>query len=118
MPSISAALHELLGEGDLSVESVLQRHFTDDYRQSTGGEWIDRAAFAEQMTQLRAFVDRVEIEVVVELVQGSAYAERHVIRVTQRDGSVLAQEVFVFASLAADGRFEGLEELVRPLPAS
>ncbi|NNC12002.1 nuclear transport factor 2 family protein [Planctomonas sp. JC2975] len=118
MPSISAALHELLGERDLPLESVLQRHFTDDYRQSTGGEWIDRAVFAEQMTQLRAFVDHVDIEVVAEVAQGSAYAERHIIRVTQPDGSVLAQEAFVFASVADDGRFKSLEELVRPVPAS
>ncbi|HVX07674.1 hypothetical protein [Humibacter sp.] len=115
MASISAALHDLLATRDLAVEDALTRHFTDDYRQSTDGEWIDRATFAQQMEQLRGFVDAVEITVLDELSQGSRYAERHVIRVTGRDGSVVGQEVYVFAEVAEDGRFGSLEELSRPL---
>lgn len=117
MASIAAALKELLAEQAVSVEDVLARHFTDSYRQSTNGEWIDRAAFADQMTRLRPHVDHIEITVLDEVSQGSAYAERHVILVTQRDGGMLRQEVFLFAQLAEDGRFYSLEELVRPLPA-
>lgn len=115
MASISAALHDLLAERNRSVEDVLARHFTHDYRQSTNGDWIDRAAFAEQVTQLRAFIDHVEIRVLDELMQGSRYAERHVIQVTGRDGSVIGQEVYLFADIAEDGRFASLEEISRPL---
>ena len=115
MASISAALHDLLAARDLTVEDALARHFTDGYRQSTNGEWIDRATFGQQMEQLRGFVDAVDISVVDELSQGSRYAERHIIRVTGRDGSVVGQEVYVFAELAEDGRFASLEELSRPL---
>jgi hypothetical protein len=115
MASISAALHDLLVTPDLTVEDALARHFTDDYRQSTNGEWIDRAAFGQQMEQLRGFVDAVEIRVIDELSQGSRYAERHVIQVTGRDGSVVGQEVYVFAEVAEDGRFGSLEELSRSL---
>lgn len=117
MASIAAALNELIAGRDVTVEDALIRHFTDSYRQSTNGEWIDRAAFAQQMTQLRPHVDSVEITVLDEVSQGSAYAERHVIRVTQHGGGVARQEVFLFAQLADDGRFDSLEELVRPLPA-
>ncbi|GAB3799640.1 hypothetical protein GCM10028798_12990 [Humibacter antri] len=117
MASIAAALNELLADHAVSVEDALARHFTDSYRQSTNGEWIDRAAFAEQMAQMRPFIDHVEITVLDEVSQGPAYAERHVIRVAQRDGGVLRQEVFLFARLAEDGRFDSLEELVRALPA-
>ncbi|WP_022901078.1 hypothetical protein [Humibacter albus] len=115
MASIAAALHDLLNERDLSVEDGLSRHFTDGFRQSTNGDWIDRSAFAAQLDQLRLLVDRAEIRVVDELTSGSAYAERHVLTATMRDGSVAAQEVFLFAKIADDGRFESLEELVRPL---
>lgn len=115
MPSISAALHELLGSRELTVEEALTRHFADDYRQSTNGDWIDRAVFAQQLTQLRGFVEHIDIEVKGELTQGSAYAERHVITVTQRDGGKGRQEVYLFARIAADGRFASLEELTRPL---
>ncbi len=117
MPSIAAALSELLNDQDLSVEAVLSRHFTEDYRQSTNGEWIDRAGFAQQITQLRAGIAHVEVTVRNELVQGGAYAERHVIHVTQRDGGTAAQEVYLFGELGDDGRFRLLEELVRPLAA-
>jgi hypothetical protein len=115
MPSISAALHDLLGAQDLTVADALARHFADDYRQSTNGDWIDRAAFAQQLTQLRGFVDRVDIDVLSELTQGSAYAERHIITVTQKDGGVGRQEVYLFGEIAADGRFAWLEELTRAL---
>ncbi|MGN6125323.1 MAG: hypothetical protein ACTHON_02060 [Humibacter sp.] len=115
MPSISAALHDLINDQELSVEDALDRHFRPEYRQSTNGDWIDRATFAEQMTQLRTFVDHAEIEVVAELTQGDIYAERHVLTATQRDGGTASQEVFLFGEIAEDGRFASLEELVRPL---
>lgn len=118
MPSITAALREVLAEHDQPVEHVLSRHLTDGYRQSTNGEWIDRATFAQQLAQLRQFVEHVEIRVLDELTVGSVYAERHTIHITGRDGSVQGQEVFLFGEVADDGRLDSLEELVRPLPAS
>ncbi|WP_243062290.1 hypothetical protein [Humibacter sp. RRB41] len=118
MPSIAAALYDLLNERDVSVEDALARHFTDEYRQSTNGDWIDRAGFAEQLTQLRLYVDHVEIRVLDELSDDASYAERHILTATQRDGSTAAQEVFLFGQIAEDGRFASLEELVRPLADS
>jgi len=115
MSSISHALDELLNERETPVAEVLSRHFADDYRQSTNGDWADRAAFAQQIEYLRAGIDVAEIEVLAELEQGGAYAERHVIHVTQNDGTVAAQEAYVFAELAADGRFASLTELTRPV---
>jgi len=117
MASISVALQELLCASELSVEEALTRHVADDYRQSTDGNWLDRAAFAQQLTQLRGAIERVEIEVLNELAYDRAYAERHVITCTLRDGSRVSQEVFVFAEIARDGRFARLEELTRLLPA-
>jgi len=116
MPSITAALHDLLAAHELTVDEALTRHVTDDYRQSTDGDWIDRAAFAAHLTGLRAAIDAVEFEVLSELTQGDAYAERHIVTITLRDGSRRRQEVYLFAQLAADGRFARLEELTRPLP--
>lgn len=115
MASISQALHELLNERDTPVAEVLARHFSDDYHQSTNGEWTDRAGFAQQIDFLRSGVDLAELEVLAELTQGSRYAERHVIHVTQNDGTVAAQEAYVFAEIAADGRFSSLTELTRPV---
>ncbi len=118
MPSISAALNDLLNDTGLPVDEALDRHFAEDFRQSTNGEWLDRAGFAEQMTRLRTILDHVDIRVLAELTQGSAYAERHILTATQRGGSTASQEVYLFAEIADDGRFASLEELVRPLPQS
>lgn len=114
MASISEALLALLTDHDRPVEQVLDEYFTDDYRQSTDGVWVDRGGFGERMSQLRSYLQGVEIEVVAEVTNGSVYAERHVIRATQLDGAHLGQEVFLFAELAADGRFAKVEELVHP----
>ena len=118
MASISAALRDLLADHDLPVEEALTRHFTDSYRQSTDGEWIDRGGFATQVEHLRSLIKTVEIEVLDELARGSAYAERHIIRLVGRDGSITTREVYLVAELAADGRFDSLQETLRPITAS
>jgi len=115
MSSISQALYELLNDSETPVDTVLSRHFTDDYRQSTNGEWVDRAGFGQQMEYLRSGIDGADFEVIAEVLNGDVYAERHIVRVTQNDGTVAAQEAFLFAELAPDGRFRQLEELTRPV---
>lgn len=118
MTSIAAALDELLNRPELPLQATLERHFTDDFRQCSDGHWIDRAAVAEQFRQLRTMVTEARIEVLDELEQGPHYAERHVITVVRPDGSTAAQEVYVFARIAHDGRIARLEELTRPVQAA
>ncbi|MBE1496490.1 hypothetical protein H4696_003590 [Amycolatopsis lexingtonensis] len=59
----------------------------------------------------------VEIDLLDELVLGSAYADRHVLTIEMRDGTRQVRESYVFGTFAPDGRFETLEEVTLVDPA-
>lgn len=115
MTSIAAALHDLLNEQSLDLEQAVRRHFTDGYRQRTDGLWDGRERFVEHIAHLRTIVDRVHVSVIDELVDGSAYADRHIVRIVKTDGSEVVQEVYLFGELAGDGRFSRIEEVTMML---
>lgn len=110
MTSIAAALHDLLNEQDLDLEEAAHRHFTDDYRQRTDGVWDDRDGFIEHIAHLRTIVAAVDVTVIDEVIGGTTYADRHVVRITKTDGSKAVHEVYLFGEVAEDGRFSRIEE--------
>lgn len=105
-----SALNDILNHQQLSLEDVLDRHFSPDYRQRTNGHWDDREAFVQHARKLREVVALARIEVLDELRDGSRYADRHRVHVTKRDGTQVVQEVYLFAELDANGRFARIEE--------
>ncbi|MFE2141053.1 nuclear transport factor 2 family protein [Streptomyces sp. NPDC059456] len=107
---IEAALNDLIFNRDLTVQEAADLHFTPEYRQRTDGEWADRAGFVEHITHVRSVVAGGHVEVHEELYDGSRYADRHTAHITKKDGSTVRMEVYVFADLAPDGRFERIEE--------
>ncbi|MEU8587027.1 nuclear transport factor 2 family protein [Streptomyces sp. NPDC048664] len=115
---IKAALTDLLLNDQLTLEEAVERHFTPEYRQRTDGEWADRAEFVQHMEHVRAVVTGGEIEVHEELYDGDKYADRHTCHLTKKDGSAVTMEVYVFADLAADGRFHRIEETTLLLKGS
>ncbi|MER6305088.1 nuclear transport factor 2 family protein [Streptomyces sp. NPDC001739] len=115
---IEAALTDLLFNGDLTLEEAADRHFTPEYRQRTDGEWADRTEFLEHIAHLRTLVADGHVEVHEELYDGSKYADRHTAHLTKKDGTSVQMEVYVFADLAADGRFHRIEETTLLLQGS
>ncbi|MFJ4094609.1 nuclear transport factor 2 family protein [Kitasatospora sp. NPDC089913] len=109
---IGRALDDLLfaPDPDLPLDEAVSRHFTPDYRQRTNGVWSDRAGFVEHIAKLRSLVREGRVEVHDELRDGTRYADRHTVTVTRNDGRTSRIEVYLFAELAADGRFERVEE--------
>lgn len=107
---IRLALDELLNRQEFPLETVLDRHFSPDYRQRTNGVWDDRAAFARHARKLRDVIESARIEVLEELRDGDRYADRHRVHVVKRDGARVVQEVYLFAELDTDGRFVRIEE--------
>ena len=107
---ITTAINDLLFTPGLDLVEALDRHFTPDYRQRTDGVWSDRAGFAEHMARLRSIVRSGQIEVHDEFRDGLRYADRHTVTVTKNDGSTARIEVYLFAQLAPDGRFQRVEE--------
>lgn len=118
MADIAAALTALLNNRNSSVDETIGRYFVDDYRQKTDGVWSDRAQFADHITHLRGIVAQAEVRVLDELVQGAAYADRHEVHVTKADGTLVVQEVYLFGTLADDGRFSEVHEVTHLLRGS
>ncbi|MCQ4045147.1 nuclear transport factor 2 family protein [Streptantibioticus rubrisoli] len=116
---IKTALTDLLLNDGITLEEAVDRHFTPEYRQRTDGEWADRAEFVEHISHLRTLVADAWIDVHEELyADGGKYADRHTCHITKKDGSTVTMEVYVFADLAADGRFSRIEETTLLLKGS
>ena len=107
---IATALTELVLDRELTVEQAVSRHFTDDYRQCTDGVWCDRAEFVDHIEHLRTVVAGGEVEVHEELRDGARYADRHTVRLVKTDGGRVRTRVYLFAEVAADGRFHRIDE--------
>ncbi len=115
MTSIKAAVQDLLGRRELTLEDAADRHYHPLFRQRTDGQWEDRASFLAHMATLRDSIDRFTMTVLDELALERRYAERHIIDVVTTDGRRLNQEVYLFGERDADGRFTWIEEVTRPL---
>lgn len=110
MTDIKSAMNDLIAEQTLPLDQAIDRHFSPNYRQRTNGTWDDRAAFTQHIQLLRSVVKTMTIEVVDELRHGQCYADRHIVDIEKRDGARVIQEVYLFAQLAEDGRFDRVEE--------
>jgi len=108
---LKAAIEDLLNHRQLSVEDAMSRHFDPAFRQRTNGVWETYAEAGQRITGLRAVLDHATLTVLDEHVSSDRYAQRHRIVLAMRDGSRLDIEVFVFARLAADGRFLQIDEM-------
>lgn len=111
MRSMAIVVEELLNERETPVEEVMARHFVPAYRQRTDGAWADYLAIAQNLARIRTMVRLARIELLDELVDGDAYADRHVLTIEMKDGTRQTRESYVFGSLAPDGRFEVIEEV-------
>jgi hypothetical protein len=110
MTSLKAAVEDLLNNRQLTVQQAVDRHFAPSFRQRTNGIWEDPVAFEAKITQYRKIVKFATITVLDELVDGTRYAERHVVDLIKSDDERVVQEVYVFAERDGDGRFVRIEE--------
>lgn len=110
MTTLRHALADLLENHDLSIDEAADLHFGPDFRQRTDGQWDDRAGFLARIAHLRSTTQEITITVLDEITDGSRYAERHTIDLLGIDGRRIVREVYLFAALDSDGRFERIEE--------
>ena len=109
---ISEALRALVFEPAPGVElhQVLDRYYSPDYTHRSDGKTLSRDEFAEMVDRVRSQVTEGTVTVLDELRDGPAYAERHVFRITLKNGLTQHREISVFGTLAEDGRFRHLNE--------
>ncbi|WP_037858940.1 hypothetical protein [Streptomyces sp. NRRL S-340] len=109
---ISEALRALVfdPDPDAGLGETIDRYYAPDYTHRSDGRTLDRAAFVAMVAGIRSLVAAGTVTVLDEVRDGSVYAERHVFRLTLKDGSEQHREVAVFGVLAEDGRFLHLSE--------
>ena len=111
MRSMATVLDELLNERETPLDEVMARHFAPDYRQRTDGAWSGWSEVAQNLAGIRTMIRSVKIDLLNELTDGHAYADRHLLTVEMNDGTRQTRESYVFGTFAQDGRFERIEEV-------
>jgi hypothetical protein len=117
MTTLTGALTDLLENPDLPIDQAADRHISPEFRQRTNGQWDDRAGFLTRIAQLRSNTQHITITVLDEIRDGTHYAERHIIDLLFNDGRRVSHEVFLFAALDGDGRFQRIEEVTLTVDA-
>ncbi|WFE53363.1 hypothetical protein [Micromonospora sp. WMMD1155] len=107
---ISDAIRDVAFEPRLSLEEALDRYYAPDLVHTGDGRTRDRAEFAEMVAGIRSRVAEGAVTVLDELYDGLNYAERHRYTMTMTDGTVVHREMYYFATLAEDGRFQRVHE--------
>ncbi|WP_151483129.1 nuclear transport factor 2 family protein [Streptomyces albicerus] len=109
---ISEALRALVFEPDpaLELHQVLDRYYAPDYTHRSDGKTMNRDEFTQMVAGIRGQVTGGTVTVLDELTDGHTYAERHVFRITLRNGTTQTREIAIFGTLAEDGRFRHLSE--------
>jgi hypothetical protein len=109
---ISEALTALVFEPDAGAElhQVLDRYYAPGYTHRSDGKTLNRDEFAAMVARVRNQVSGGVVTVLDELRDGATYAERHVFRITLKNGATQTREIAIFGTFAADGRFQHLSE--------
>jgi hypothetical protein len=109
---ISDALRALVFDPDpgAGLDQVLDRYYAPDFTFRSDGRTLDRTEFAAMVAQTRSQVAQGTVTVLDELRDGSSYAERHVYRLTLKNGATQDREIAIFGTFAPDGRFQHLNE--------
>ncbi|MEU5903405.1 hypothetical protein [Micromonospora sp. NPDC047527] len=114
---ISDALRAVAFEPTRDLTEALDEFYAPDYTHRSDGKTINRAEFAQMVTEVRGQIVSATVTVLDEQRDGLHYAERHVFEITMVDGSTAKREIAIFGTYAEDGRFRHLSETGFDLPA-
>ncbi|MEO3928412.1 hypothetical protein ABGB07_31745 [Micromonosporaceae bacterium B7E4] len=107
---ISDAIRDVAFAPRLDLHEALDKYYAPGLVHNSDGRTRDREGFAEMWAGIRGRVAVGEVTVLDELYDGSHYAERHRYKMTLTDGTVVHREIYYFAMLAEDGRFQQVHE--------
>ncbi|MBV9384224.1 MAG: hypothetical protein JOY82_09750 [Streptosporangiaceae bacterium] len=117
---ITRMLTEVLFSDDREhpLELTAARYFSPGYRQVTDGAELDYDGFLAHARHLRGLREQgatASIEVLDAVRRGRALAGRHIVSAAKPDGTAAEIEVYLFATLDADGRLLRVNEATRVL---
>lgn len=107
---ISDAIRDVAFEPRLALSEAVDKYYAPGLVHNADGRTRDRGEFAEMVAGIRDAVVEGTVTVLDELYDGLRYAERHRYKMTMTDGTVVHREVYYFATLAEDGRFQQVHE--------
>lgn len=107
---ISDAIREVAFESSRELDEVLDTYYAPDYVHRSDGHQLDRAGFANMVAGMRRRVVKGSVTVLDEVYEGSHYAERHRYTMKLIDGTLVDREIYFFATLSEDGRFQRADE--------
>ncbi|MBM0276890.1 nuclear transport factor 2 family protein [Micromonospora tarensis] len=107
---ISDAIRDVAFAPRLELPEALDKYYAPGFTHNSDGRTRDREEFAQMCAGIRSQVAEGEVTVLEELYDGSQYAERHRYKMTLTDGTVVHREMYFFATLAEDGRFQQVYE--------
>lgn len=100
---LRAFVHELTF-GDDDPGEVIDRYHAPGFEQHNDGIVLDRAKLVAHAKPARKNVVALQIEVHDSLVAGDRVAARYTLHADMRTGVRLSNEIFLFGTLAPDGR--------------
>ena len=102
--------------GDDEPAAIVDRYYAPDFEQDHDGIRFDRERLVQHARPARKNVVSVRAEVHEVLVSGDRFAARYTLHTVMRQGATLADELYMFGRLAADGRIRRIDSTTRKVP--
>lgn len=106
------------GLGDEDPATVLDRYHTPDYQLVNDGVRLDRRRLLDHVRPARRRVAGLRVEVEQALVDGDQVAARYRLIATMTRGGTITTEIYMFGTLAADGRLRRAVQVTRTVPGA
>jgi uncharacterized membrane-anchored protein len=103
------------GLGDEDPATVLDRYHTPDYELLNDGVRLDRQRLLDHIRPARKRAAGLRVEVQHALVDGDQVAALYRLIADLRKGGVITTEIYMFGTLAADGRLRRAVQVTRTL---
>jgi SnoaL-like domain len=111
-----AAVPQELVFGDDQPAAIVDRYYAPDFEQDHDGIRFDRERVIQHARPARKNVVSLRTEVHEVLVSGDRFAARYTLHTVLRRGATLADEIYLFGRLAADGRICRIDSTTRKAP--
>jgi len=98
--------------------AIVDRYHTSDLEQYSDGLRLDRDALVAHARPARRNVEGLAIDVHDAVSGAGRVAARYTLTATMRSGDIVANEVYMFGLVAADGRLRRIDQLTRSLTPS
>ncbi|MQA25678.1 MAG: nuclear transport factor 2 family protein [Micromonosporaceae bacterium] len=99
--------------GEEDPADVFDRYHTPDFVLTSDGLPLDRERLLAHVRSGRKRAAKISTSIREVLVEGNRAAARYVLTAIMRKGQVIPTEIFMFGSLAADGRLQSAVQVTR-----